>query len=162
PPFDRIHYGAHQVMPGLVALPRDVVAPADSDPWIAPWRGLPHPLSEIEKRLAQAISADTELAPLFAFNQSVDTVRGSRPKVDLVWPAGRLVVEIDGYGSHGNRMAFMYDRHRDYELILSGYTVLRLANEEIAQDIEKSIEKIRDLVKLCRKRAASEGYRDSH
>ena len=157
PPFDRIHYGAHQVMPGLVALPRDVVAPADSDPWIAPWRGLPHPLSEIEKRLAQAISADTELAPLFAFNQSVDTVRGSRPKVDLVWPAGRLVVELDGYGSHGNRMAFMYDRHRDYELTLSGYAVLRLANDEIVQDYGKAVEKIHDLVRLRRVQIIQEG-----
>ena len=33
---------------------------------------------------------------------------------------------------HGNRAAFMYDRHCDYELTLSGYTVLRLANDEIA------------------------------
>jgi very-short-patch-repair endonuclease len=44
----------------------------------------------------------------------------------------------------------MYDRHRDYELTLSGYTVLRLANDEIAQDIGKAVEKIRDIVQLCR------------
>ena len=84
-------------------------------------------------------------------------MRGSRPKVDLVWADGQLVVEIDGYESHGNRAAFMYDRHRDYELALSGYTVLRLANDEIAQDIEKAIEKIRDLVKLRRARTTLEG-----
>jgi very-short-patch-repair endonuclease len=41
-----------------------------------------------------------------------------------------------------------------HKLTLSGYTVLRLANDEIAQDIEKSFEKIRDLVRLCRTRAA--------
>jgi very-short-patch-repair endonuclease len=51
----------------------------------------------------------------------------------------------------------MYDRHRDYELALSGYTVLRLANDEIAQDIEKAIEKIRDLVALRRARTMLEG-----
>jgi very-short-patch-repair endonuclease len=72
--------------------------------------------------------------------------------VDLVWTKGRLVIELDGYDSHGNRGAFMYDRHRDYELTLSGYTVLRLANDEIAQDIEKAVEKIRDIVHLCRDR----------
>ena len=153
PPFDRILYNARQVIPEMLALLPDVLeSPAsDLEPWIAPWRGLPHPLSEIEKRLAQVISADSELAPLFAFNQCVDTVRGSRPKVDLVWPAGRLVVELDGYAIHGNRMAFMYDRHRDYELTLSGYTVLRLANDEIVQDYGKAIEKIRDLVRLRRR-----------
>ena len=69
---------------------------------------------------------------------------------------GWLIIELDGYGSHGNPMAFMYDRHRDYELTLSGYTVLRLANEEIAQDLEKAIDKIRDLVELCRTRSRLE------
>ena len=152
PPFDRILYGARTV---AAANPVEA-ATVDAGPWIAPWRGLPHPASEIERRLAKALGADAELAPLFVFNQCVVTVRGTRPKVDLVWSEGRLAVELDGWGSHGNRMAFMQDRHRDYELAMSGYTVLRLTNDEIAQDMEKAIEKIRDLVILCRRRAARE------
>jgi very-short-patch-repair endonuclease len=160
PPFDRILYGARQMMASVGAehgmSEPDATVTAAAEPWIAPWRGLPHPLSEIEQRLAKVLGADAELASLFSFNQCVDTIRGSRPKVDLLWMEGRLVVELDGYGSHGNRAAFMYDRHRDYELTLSGYTVLRLANDEIAQDVEKAIEKIRDLVNLCRTRAVSE------
>jgi len=135
----------------------DATGAVRNEPWIAPWLGLPHPLSEIEQRLAKALHADRELGPLFAFNQIVGTVRGSRPKVDLLWAEGRLVIELDGYGSHGNRLAFMYDRHRDYELILSGYTVLRLANDEIEQDLQKAVEKIRNLVNLCQTRTASEG-----
>ncbi len=154
PPFDRILYGSRQVMPETAAIQP---SEHDQEPWIAPWRGLPHPLSEIEKRLAQAIGADIELAPLVTFKQYIHTVRGSRPKVDLVWTTGRLVVELDGYGSHGNRTAFMYDRHRDYELTLSGYTVLRLANDEVVQDCGKSIEKIRDLVRLRRAQITQEG-----
>jgi very-short-patch-repair endonuclease len=152
PPFDRILYGARTV----AAANREEAAAVDAGPWIAPWRGLPHPASEIERRLAKALGADAELAPLFVFNQCVVTVRGTRPKVDLVWSEGRLAVELDGWGSHGNRMAFMQDRQRDYELAMSGYTVLRLTNDEIAQDMEKAIEKIRDLVILCRRRAARE------
>ena len=81
-----------------------------------------HPLSLTEQRLSKAIAVDTELSPLFAFNVFVETVRGSRPKVDLLWKAGRLVIELDGYLDHGSRAAFMYDRHRDYELSLSGFT----------------------------------------
>jgi very-short-patch-repair endonuclease len=114
-------------------------------------------MSGSEQRLAKALAADRELAPLFGFNQFVDTVRGSRPKVDLLWAEGRLVIELDGYESHGSRIAFLYDRHRDYELTLSGYTVLRLANDEIDLDIEKSIEKIRDLVRIARRRMMPEG-----
>jgi very-short-patch-repair endonuclease len=155
-PFDRILYGARRV--DLEMSPANPVATGvRNEPWIAPWLGLPHPLSEVEQRLAKALQADRELGPLFAFNQFVGTVRGSRPKVDLLWAEGRLVVELDGYGSHGNRLAFMYDRHRDYELTLSGYAVLRLANDEIEQDLQKAVEKIRDLVKLCRMRTVSEG-----
>lgn len=154
--FDRILYGARTFAAPTVVAPDAEPAVEDAGPWLAPWRGLPHPGSEIEQKLAKALGADAELAPLFVFNQGVDTVRGTRPKVDLVWAAGRLAIEIDGYGSHGNRIAFMQDRHRDYELTLSGYTVSRLTNDEIAQDVEKAIEKIRDLVTYCRERSRAE------
>lgn len=155
PPFDRILFGARtlaaeEIEPEADTPQADVAN--ETGIWLAPWLGSPHPLSDAEQRLAKALRADAELAPLFGCNQFVDTVRGSRPKVDFVWTHGRLAVELDGYGSHGNRAAFMYDRHRDYELTLSGYTVLRLANDEIAQDIGKAIEKIRDIVHLCGER----------
>jgi very-short-patch-repair endonuclease len=153
PPFDRILYGARV----LTVNEREVggdggFAAADEGVWLAPWLGSPHPLSETEQRLEKALRADAELAPLFGCNQFVETVHGARPKVDFLWTGGRMVVELDGYGSHGNRAAFMYDRHRDYELTLSGYTVLRLANDEIAQDVGKAVEKIRDIVHVCRNR----------
>jgi very-short-patch-repair endonuclease len=153
PPFDRILYGARVLLVDDEKPEESVEALVRNDEvWLAPWLGSPHPLSETEQRLEKALRADEELAPLFGCNQFVETMRGSRPKVDFVWTQGRMVVELDGYGSHGNRAAFMYDRHRDYELTLSGYTVLRLANDEIAQDIEKAVEKIRDIVHVCRDR----------
>lgn len=152
-PFDRILYNSRRVQTEDAAGPpnnieSEISKAANSETWLVPWRGLPHPLSEIEKRLAEMLAADAELAELFRFNWSVDTVRGSRPKVDLVWVDGRLVVELDGYPDHSTRRAFIGDRHRDYELALSGYTVLRLANDEIMQDYGRAIEKIRDLVRL--------------
>jgi very-short-patch-repair endonuclease len=152
-PFDRILYGARRVTsdpsPGLASKP-EAQENAGSEIWLTPWRGAPHPLSEIEQRLAAMLADDAELAGLFCFNWFIDTIRGSRPKVDLVWMDGRLVVELDGYGDHATRRAFIGDRHRDYELVLSGYTVLRLANDEVVQDFGRAIEKIRDLVRLRR------------
>jgi hypothetical protein len=132
PAYDRLLYGARYI--GL-AEKAATSAPAQDltvSAWLAPVQGMPHPLSATEQKLAKAIALDAELAPLFGYNLFVETVRGSRPKVDLLWSAGRLVIELDGYPDHGNRLAFMYDRHRDYELALSGFTVLRLANDEIA------------------------------
>jgi hypothetical protein len=158
-PFARILYGARSLTadadPGL-AQP-EARESARSDTLLAPWRGAPHPLSEIEQELAARLGDDAELAGLFYFNWFIDTVRGSRPKVDLVWTAGRLVVELDGYLDHATRRAFIGDRQRDYELLLSGYTVLRLANDEVVQDFERAIEKIRDLVRLRRSQINEEG-----
>jgi very-short-patch-repair endonuclease len=158
-PFERILYGFRRVIADseLGTSASDTCEGPGSTTWLAPWRGAPHPLSEMEQRLAAMLGKDAELAELFRFNWFVDTVRGSRPKVDLVWIDGRLVVELDGYPDHTTRGAFISDRHRDYELALSGYTVLRLANEEIAQDFGRAIEKIRDLVRLRRSQIKREG-----
>ena len=47
--------------------------------------------------------------------------------VDAVWPAQRLIVELDGYAFHGTtRAAFERDRARDAELQRAGYRVVRL------------------------------------
>jgi very-short-patch-repair endonuclease len=152
-PFDRILYGARCMIADepepVVFEPLDGES-AGSSTWLTPWRGAPHPMSEIEQRLAAMLAGDAELSGLFCFNWFVDTVRGSRPKVDLVWMDGRLVVELDGYADHATRRAFIGDRHRDYELMLSGYTVLRLANDEVLQDFGRAVEKIRDVVRLRR------------
>jgi very-short-patch-repair endonuclease len=159
-PFDRILYGARHVIvaaDGSVVFESEARESVGPESWLAPWRGAPHPLSEIEKQLAAMLSDDAELATLFRFNWFIDTVRGSRPKVDLVWIDGRLVVELDGYPDHTTRRAFMGDRHRDYELALSGYTVLRLANDEIAQDFGRAMEKIRDLVRMRRSEMSKDG-----
>jgi very-short-patch-repair endonuclease len=153
-PFERILYGARSVTVPVGAeleiRKNGIETISDTRLWLAPWRGTPHPISKIEQKFAALLLSDSELAPLFRFNQFVETVRGSRPKVDLVWIDGRLVVELDGYPDHSTPRAFLGDRHRDYELTLSGYTVLRLANEEILQDYGRAIEKIRDLVRWRR------------
>src|SRR5581483_10774651 len=108
---------------------------ADGGPalWIAPVRGHPHPLSEIERRMQSLLRADPELAPLFCYNQLIETGRGTRYRVDLVWAEGKVVVELDGFADHVERSKFIADRHRDYDLMLDGYRVLRIAHDEIAQ-----------------------------
>jgi very-short-patch-repair endonuclease len=45
---------------------------------------------------------------------------------DAVWPAARLVVELDSYGIHTTRQAFETDRERDRTLQLMGYRVIRI------------------------------------
>jgi very-short-patch-repair endonuclease len=120
---------------------------------VFPVVGVPHPLSPGEQRLAQCLLADAELAPLFAFNQRITGRHGNAYTVDLVWNNGRLIVEVDSFQVHGNRFAFARDRHRDYELMASDYRVLRITDDEAANDTQSAVAKIRQLVRLLKESA---------
>ena len=54
--------------------------------------------------------------------------------VDFFWPARRLIVEVDGWDSHGTRAAFEADRERDTQLKLLGYEVVRFTWRQLTDD----------------------------
>jgi very-short-patch-repair endonuclease len=54
-------------------------------------------------------------------------------EVDALWPAARLVVELDGWAFHHHRAAFQRDRTRDANLQAAGYAVLRFTYADVAQ-----------------------------
>lgn len=115
-----------------------------------PIQGYPHPFSPGEQALAKKLPLDPDLGGLFRFNETVVSTRNNRFVVDLLWPEGKVVVEVDGFSCHGNRYAFGQDRNRDYELVISGYLVLRLTHDEVLQDVAIALDKIRDVVNFRR------------
>ena len=53
-------------------------------------------------------------------------------EADFFWPEARLVVEVDGFATHGTRKGFKSDRTRDRNLTLnSDLALLRFAADEI-------------------------------
>jgi very-short-patch-repair endonuclease len=60
--------------------------------------------------------------------------------VDFVCLEEKLVIELDG-GQHAGRLE--YDRERDLWLSGQGYTVLRVWNNELMNEMEGVLEKIR-------------------
>jgi len=50
---------------------------------------------------------------------------------DFVWPEYRLIVETDGFETHGTRRGFRSDRRRDVELQIAGWRVARFAYEQV-------------------------------
>jgi very-short-patch-repair endonuclease len=61
-------------------------------------------------------------------------VRVGRFLVDFLWPAQRLIVELDGYRFHRGRAAFEADRGRDLELRRNGHEVVRLTWRQLEED----------------------------
>jgi very-short-patch-repair endonuclease len=59
-----------------------------------------------------------------------------RHEVDFLWPAERLVVEVDGFAFHSTRRAFEHDRARDADHHRAGYRVIRLTWRQIAHEPE--------------------------
>jgi very-short-patch-repair endonuclease len=53
---------------------------------------------------------------------------------DIVWPGARLVVELDGYETHGTRRSFESDRARDRALQVAGWRVVRITWRQLRDD----------------------------
>ncbi|TGD95911.1 endonuclease domain-containing protein [Methylobacterium nonmethylotrophicum] len=144
PPYDRILYGACEI--GRAPTPAAArYIPAQSGPV-----SRAHHASATEKLMEEALGRDPELAGLFSGNEVVPVPgSGQQPRVDLLCREHRVVVELDG-PEHQASPKFGHDRHRDYELMVAGYRVLRLTNDQVATDLQRAVEKIRAVVRLAR------------
>lgn len=75
-------------------------------------------------------------------------------EADLLWPAPRLIVELDGWSAHGNPDAFQADRQRDVELQLAGWRVVRLTWSDITRREATTMQRLRALLAQPPLRAA--------
>lgn len=153
-PADLLHHiELEAIVDRSVVLDRHPDVPAEvrdprADVAVWPVRGAPHPFSDSEQVIVDRLERDGRLAELFEPNTTVRTARGNDHRVDLLWRDGKVVVEIDGWSTHRDRASFHNDRLRDYELLISGYAVLRLTHDAVLDDVEKAIDMIRDVVEL--------------
>jgi very-short-patch-repair endonuclease len=83
--------------------------------------------SELESRFLALIRRHRLPAP--NVNVEID-----RYEVDFLWRTQRLIVEADGWESHGTRSAFEEDRARDARLKVLGFDVLRFTWRQIESD----------------------------
>jgi very-short-patch-repair endonuclease len=64
--------------------------------------------------------------------------------VDVLFAAQRLVIEVDGWRTHGTRAAFQRDRATQNALVGAGYLVLRFTWTDLTQRPEHVVRTIRD------------------
>ncbi|MGZ8634756.1 MAG: endonuclease domain-containing protein, partial [Solirubrobacteraceae bacterium] len=55
-------------------------------------------------------------------------------EVDFYFPAHRLVVETDGWETHGTKAAFKSDRRKDAALTAAGYRVMRFSYDDVVYE----------------------------
>jgi very-short-patch-repair endonuclease len=66
--------------------------------------------------------------------QPVVNVKVHGFRVDFYWPDANLIVEVDGYDTHGSRLAFESDRRRDQLQIAAGCVVLRITWYQLQEE----------------------------
>jgi very-short-patch-repair endonuclease len=57
-----------------------------------------------------------------------------RYRVDFLWRDQKLIVEIDGFATHGHRRAFENDRRRNATLVAAGYTVMQVTWRQLTDE----------------------------
>jgi very-short-patch-repair endonuclease len=66
---------------------------------------------------------------------------------DFVWPQFRLIVETDGFATHGTRRGFRRDRARDVDLMIAGWRIARFTYEDVLHAPESVIASLVALTK---------------
>src|SRR5690554_6382754 len=69
---------------------------------------------------------------------------GRKFEIDLAVPEARLGVEVDGWQYHGKRMeSFLRDRHKDYQLTLHGWVIVRVQAGLISTNPAEALDWVR-------------------
>lgn len=69
-------------------------------------------------------------------------------EVDALWPAAKLIVELDSWEYHGHRAAFERDRARDPKLLIAGYRTIRVTHRRLDREAAQLAAEIRQLLAI--------------
>lgn len=73
-------------------------------------------------------------------------VEGRTLRPDVLLREHPLVIEVDGFAFHGGREAFQQDRERQNLLAQAGYTVLRFTWEDLTENPDQVITRVRKTI----------------
>jgi very-short-patch-repair endonuclease len=114
-----------------------------------------HALKPIRRLLAQTAAAPRTRSPLEdrfqRFSRFYDLPLHSTnvavlgKEVDVLWPAAKLIVELDSWEFHSHRAAFQRDRARDTKLLVAGYRTVRVTHDRLDTEAEQLASEIRQL-----------------
>jgi very-short-patch-repair endonuclease len=82
--------------------------------------------SEFERRMERIVKAAGLPEPISSLPIGIY-------EADFAWPQHRLIVETDGWATHGYRAAFERDRGKDAYLAARGWTVIRITWDQLTR-----------------------------
>ena len=82
-----------------------------------------------------------------------DSEQHDRYRVDFILKDARLIIELDGHGSHSTKKQLKKDAIRQRYLTRAGYSVIRFTGSEVYQDAAKCVEEVRTIYKERMQRA---------
>jgi predicted transcriptional regulator of viral defense system len=97
--------------------------------------------NDLERRFLTFLDANALPRPLV--NESLDP--NTTP--DFRWPDHRLIVELDGFETHGTRQAFERDRARDRRLLAEGWRVARITKRQLEEDPGELADQLRAMLR---------------
>jgi hypothetical protein len=68
-------------------------------------------------------------------------------EVDVLWPAAKLIVELDSWEFHHHRAAFQRDRARDTRLLVAGYRTARVTHDRLNREAATLATEIHELLR---------------
>ena len=75
-------------------------------------------------------------------NSAVDAPDHPGLVPDFYFPAHHLVVETDGWETHGTKAAFKSDRRKDAALTAAGYRVMRFTYDDVVYEPDTVVERL--------------------
>lgn len=69
-------------------------------------------------------------------------------EVDVLWPAAKLIVELDSWEFHSHRAAFQRDRARDTRLLVAAYRTIRVTHDRLDKEANQLATEIRHLLSV--------------
>jgi REase_MTES_1575 len=96
--------------------------------------------SHLERRFLTFLDANALPRPLV-------NARTDPYTPDFRWTDERLIVELDGFETHGTRAAFERDRARDRQLTAQGWRVVRVTKRQLDGEPQQIAEELRALLR---------------
>jgi predicted transcriptional regulator of viral defense system len=96
--------------------------------------------SELERRFLTFLDANELPRPLVNEREDAYTP-------DFRWPEHGLIVELDGFETHGTRAAFERDRARDRQLTAQGWRVVRITQRQLANEPDEIAAELRAILR---------------